>query len=218
MKNTLLIQTNNKELVVMLRSILSIKKIDLLHISSADDLSYHLSGNNLIAIVIDLYEIDKKKLNTYTEIASKACIPLLFLYSKISSFQKLINFQRAIIMLSDPLSDYAMLNTILNRNTEETKHHIKNNKKTFKIDKGCLEIQNGKKVRLTLNELRIFSLLYENKNQYIPSQKIVEQLDLTSNSSLYVHIRNLRNKIEKKPRQPEFLKSDPRKGYILCAD
>lgn len=77
----------------------------------------------------------------------------------------------------------------------------------------------GNQVKLTPIEFNILSLLARNKNRVMTNQIIYETIwdeeFLGTKNSIMVHIRKIREKIEKDPRNPEFIKTVWGVGYKL---
>lgn len=74
--------------------------------------------------------------------------------------------------------------------------------KTVEID--------GEDVRLTPKEYKILELLMENKGRVFSIEEIYErvwnELIFTSENTVAVHVRNIREKIEINPKDPKYLK------------
>lgn len=77
----------------------------------------------------------------------------------------------------------------------------------------------GEYVKLTPIEFNILTLLASNKNRVMTNQIIYETIwdeeFLGTKNSIMVHIRKIREKIEKDPRNPEFIKTVWGVGYKL---
>lgn len=79
--------------------------------------------------------------------------------------------------------------------------------------------KNGRKVSLSLREFDLLSYLCENKNTAIPKEKLISEVwgafSEVETSTLTVHIRWLREKLENDPAKPEFIKTVFKVGYML---
>ncbi|MBF1269021.1 MAG: winged helix-turn-helix domain-containing protein, partial [Oribacterium parvum] len=86
------------------------------------------------------------------------------------------------------------------------------------IDAGTV-IRQGEKLSLTAKELALFSILYRNKGKIVTTDTLCDALWPDGNfgleSSLLVHMRHLREKIEKEPSKPVFLLTVRGLGYKL---
>ncbi len=80
-------------------------------------------------------------------------------------------------------------------------------------------VKNGKAVSLSLREFDLLSYLCEHKNTAIPKDKLISEVwgafSSVEPSTLTVHIRWLREKLEQEPANPQFIKTVYKIGYIL---
>ena len=79
--------------------------------------------------------------------------------------------------------------------------------------------KNGKGVFLSLREFDLLSYLCRNKNAAIEKEKLIAEVwgafSTVEPSTLTVHIRWLREKLEDDPANPRFIKTKHRVGYML---
>lgn len=76
----------------------------------------------------------------------------------------------------------------------------------------------GKKIELTGTEYDMLKLLASNRRQIFSAQRLYEAVwddpwYYGANNTVMVHIRNLRQKLEKDPKNPVFIKTSWGKGY-----
>lgn len=80
-------------------------------------------------------------------------------------------------------------------------------------------IKNGNPVSLSLREFDLLSYLCQHKNIAIEKEKLISEVwgafSTVEPSTLTVHIRWLREKLEDNPASPEYIKTKHRVGYIL---
>lgn len=80
-------------------------------------------------------------------------------------------------------------------------------------------VKNGKAVSLSLREFDLLSYLCEHKNTAIQKDKLISEVwgafSSVEPSTLTVHIRWLREKLEQEPANPQFIKTVYKIGYIL---
>lgn len=81
--------------------------------------------------------------------------------------------------------------------------------------------RNGTPVTLSLREFDLLAYLCENRNTAIPKDTLLSEVwgafSAVEPSTLAVHIRWLREKLEEDPAKPEFIKTIYKVGYILEA-
>ena len=79
--------------------------------------------------------------------------------------------------------------------------------------------KNGKTVSLSLKEFDLLSYLCQHKNVAIEKEKLISEIwgafSAIEPSTVTVHIRWLREKLEDNPAHPHFIKTKHRVGYIL---
>lgn len=79
--------------------------------------------------------------------------------------------------------------------------------------------KNGETVSLSLREFDLLSYLCQHKNVAIEKEKLISEVwgafSTVESSTLTVHIRWLREKLEDNPASPQFIKTKHRVGYIL---
>lgn len=79
----------------------------------------------------------------------------------------------------------------------------------------------GRTVSLKSKEFALLSCLYAHKNTIVTKDVLFDEVwgdSFYSDSTLNVHIRRLREKIEKDPNEPGFIKTVWGTGYILETD
>ena len=86
------------------------------------------------------------------------------------------------------------------------------------LDGGTVR-KSGEDITLTAKELTLFSVLYQNRGRIVTTDILCEELwpdgSYGLENSLIVHMRHLREKIEKDPSKPVFLKTVRGLGYKL---
>ena len=118
---------------------------------------------------------------------------------------------------------YAKVKAVLNR-------YESSGKKTgdclvfgdLKIDVGAgIVYKNGEEVILTAMEYKLLAYLATNRNKVIGKEEIFNNVwedSFVTDGTLNVHIRHLREKLEKDPNDPEFIKTARGRGYLFKAE
>lgn len=79
--------------------------------------------------------------------------------------------------------------------------------------------KDGQEVSLSLKEFDLLAFLCQHKNTAISKEKIISEVwgafSLVEPSTLTVHIRWLREKLEDEPAKPEYIKTVYKVGYML---
>lgn len=79
--------------------------------------------------------------------------------------------------------------------------------------------KNGEAISLSLREFDLLAYLCEHKNTAVPKDKLLAEVwgafSMVEPSTLTVHIRWLREKLEDEPAKPQFIKTVFKVGYML---
>ena len=100
----------------------------------------------------------------------------------------------------------------------------KPNKERIQLDSLILDLKNGKikggskDLSLNDNEIKILSILSSNPGESFSREHLIKTLGFTQERTLDVCINRLRQKIEKNPKIPKFLKTKRGSGYVLWID
>ncbi|WP_100330119.1 winged helix-turn-helix domain-containing protein [Bacillus xiapuensis] len=84
----------------------------------------------------------------------------------------------------------------------------------FDVGKHCIW-RKEEYVPLATQEFKILYLLYLNLGKVVSSEELINYADLTSRSSLYVHINSLREKVEENCGNPQIILTKFGKGYQI---
>ena len=87
------------------------------------------------------------------------------------------------------------------------------------MDRATMSVTlDGRRVQLKAREFALMEYLYEHRNTIVTKNEIFEAVwgdSFYSDGTLNVHIRRLREKIEKDPNDPQYIKTIWGTGYIL---
>lgn len=93
------------------------------------------------------------------------------------------------------------------------------NQSAFVMDAATMSVVvNGNRIALKAKEYALLSCLYEHQNTIVKKEVLFDEVwgdSFFSDSTLNVHIRKLREKIEEDPNKPEYIKTIWGTGYIL---
>ena len=79
-------------------------------------------------------------------------------------------------------------------------------------------IQKGNRISLKAKEYALLKCLYEHRNTIVSKNRLFDEVwgdSFYSDGTLNVHIRKLREKLEKDPNNPEMIKTVWGTGYIF---
>lgn len=182
-------------------------------------------------VILDVMMPGISGLKTCEEIRKVSVVPVLFLTAKSNESDKLIGLMAGgDDYLVKPFSYAELLGrakALLRRYQIYSGHKTVSIKaqvtvikiRNIEINQDVNEVTvNGKEVDLTEIEYRILLLLMKHPRKIFSAQNLYESIWqeeylYSSNSTVMVHIRKLRTKIEKSPESPEHIKTIWGKGY-----
>lgn len=81
-------------------------------------------------------------------------------------------------------------------------------------------LKNGQVIKLTPNEFRLLTELYQNKDRVVSREELMEKAlgynNFLNDRTLDTHIKNLRKKIEDDPRSPQIIQTVRESGFKFC--
>lgn len=182
-------------------------------------------------VILDIMMPGMNGLRTCEEIRKISIVPVLFLTAKSQESDKLIGLMAGgDDYLTKPFSYSELLGRVKALLRRYQVYQGKNNSykvteseyielADIKIHKEFNEVFIGKKqVELSNIEYKILLLMMQNPNKVFSTQHLYESIwnepyFYNCNSTVMVHIRNVRVKIEKNPQKPEIIKTVWGKGY-----
>ncbi|MCC0643804.1 MULTISPECIES: response regulator transcription factor [unclassified Clostridioides] len=190
---------------------------------------------NLVDSTIDLIILDvvmpvKTGFVACNEIREKTTAPILFLTAKTQDSDKVIGFSAGgDDYLSKPFSYSELISRVksLLRRYYIYQGKEKNKEPNILQTKGlCVNLDtqdvilDGETIFLTTIEYSILVLMLKNRKKVFSSENIYEsiwneQYFYTANNTIMVHIRNLRKKLEKDQKNPQYVKTAWGKGYYI---
>ncbi|MCC0647507.1 response regulator transcription factor [Clostridioides sp. ZZV15-6598] len=190
---------------------------------------------NLVDSTIDLIILDvvmpvKTGFVACNEIREKTTAPILFLTAKTQDSDKVIGFSAGgDDYLSKPFSYSELISRVksLLRRYYIYQGKEKNRESNILQTKElCVNLDTqdvtlgGEPIFLTTIEYSILVLMLKNRKKVFSSENIYEsiwneQYFYTANNTIMVHIRNLRKKLEKDQKNPQYVKTAWGKGYYI---
>lgn len=184
-------------------------------------------------IILDIMLPSMNGYEVCQKIRKKSNAPILFLSARTTDGDKLLGFSSG---GDDYLAKPFSYSELIGRTKALIRrYHVYQGKereaKTDSLSFGNLSIDtaqrqvllNGQNIELTTTEYEMLKLLAENRRQIFSAQRLYESLwkepyYYGANNTVMVHVRNLRQKIEKDPKNPLFIRTAWGKGYYFEAN
>ena len=185
----------------------------------ADGCRKFLGGNTAELILLDINLADGSGFDLCRELRGTTDIPILFISARTSDDDK-------IIALNIGGDDYVQKPYSLGVLLAKVKAVLKRfgQAAATEYSDGYLTVNfaakqayvGGNCVKLTALEFKLLSYLIENRGKVISKKELFEKVwedKFTGDGTLNVHIRRLREAIEKNPNEPEYLQTVWGNGY-----
>ncbi|MDO4323191.1 MAG: response regulator transcription factor [Lachnospiraceae bacterium] len=192
---------------------------------SASECRSFFQENTAELLLLDINLGDCSGFELCRELREKTEIPILFISARTSDDDKIIalniggdDYVQKPYSLSVLL---AKVRVVLKRygrsagtsNTSDTEYEDNRLRVDFDAKQVFVE---GKPVKLTALEFKLLSYLIKNENRVISKQELFEKVwedRFTGDGTLNVHIRKIREAIERKPGSPEYILTVWGDGY-----
>ena len=192
---------------------------------SSAEANAFLSSNEPALVLLDINLSDGSGFELCKKIRQSLNIPILFISARNTDDDK-------IIALNIGGDDYiekpyslgvllAKVKVVLKRfsNVSDT-----DNSKKEDFDDGYIKLDsvnktvfvNGEEKKITSIELKLLEYLIENKNRLVTKNEIFDKVwndKFTTDGTLNVHIRKIREAIEKDPQDPKYIVTVWKEGY-----
>ena len=183
-------------------------------------------ANDYDLIILDLMMPELDGLEACMEIRAFSSVPIIMLTARGEDTDKLLGFEYgADDYMTKPfniLEVKARVKTILRRTTMAQKE---NSQRILTVRDMQINLNNrsvkigGKEVNLTAKEFDLLQLFVSNRGKVFSRENLLEAIwkydYLGDLRTVDVHIRRLREKIEKNPAQPEFIYTKWGVGYYF---
>ncbi|WP_340085127.1 response regulator transcription factor [Siminovitchia sp. FSL H7-0308] len=177
-------------------------------------------------ILLDVMLPDTDGFTLCNKIRSKTDVPILFLTAKTTDLDKLQGFSFGgddyITKPFNPLEVVARVKAQLKRSTKVPARYSRKkiyDFSSFNIDPNTGRlIVNGERIECPTQEMKLLLYFCEHPNQILSKHQIYKDVwgELYGgDSTVMVHVRRLREKIEEDPSRPKWIKTVRGLGYIF---
>ena len=219
MKYDCLIIDDEKELADNTCDYLNMFNISSYVCYSKEDYINFFKSNNASLILLDINLKDGSGFDICKEIRKDKDIPILFISARNTDDDKIIALT---IGGDDYIEKPYSLGVLLAKVKATLKRYSKKENNIY--DDGNLKVDyinkevyvNEKEVKLTSLEFKLLTYLIDNKNRLVTKDEIFDNVwndKFTLDGTLNVHIRKIREQIEKDPNNPKYITTIWKEGY-----
>jgi len=189
------------------------------------NIAFELLSNNVYhLILLDINLPDTTGLELCRELRRTSTVPVIFASARTSETDRITGFD---IGGDDYLPKPYSMKELLSRVNALIRRTYGFNEEEKTVTFGDITVnitartvtRNGEAVSLSLREFDLLAYLCEHKNTAVPKDKLLSEVwgafSLVEPSTLTVHIRWLREKLEEDPAGPKFIKTVFKVGYML---
>ncbi|MBD5081603.1 MAG: response regulator transcription factor [Ruminococcaceae bacterium] len=224
MKKEILIVDDDKDLSFIISEMLEsygYKVSSAINSETAFDM---LSKNKYHLILLDINLPETTGFEICKELRKASSVPVIFASARTSESDRITGFD---IGGDDYLPKPYSMKELLSRVNALIRraYGFSEEEKIVNFGNVCVNVtsrtvtKGGKEISLSLREFDLLSFLCEHKNTAIPKEKLLSEVwgafSIVEASTLTVHIRWLREKLEDDPAKPQFIKTVFKVGYML---
>lgn len=224
MSRRILIIDDDADLSMIISDMLESKGFEVKSALSSEQGFDMLSQSSFDVILLDINLPDSSGFEVCRQLREVSNVPVIFASARTSETDRITGFDiGGDDYLPKPYSMKELLSRInaLIRRT----YGSSDKEKTVRFGRISVNItartvsRDGKAVSLSLKEFDLLAYLCEHKNEAITKDKLINEVwgafSMVEPSTLTVHIRWLREKLEDEPAKPVYIKTVWGVGYIL---
>lgn len=224
MKKDILIIDDDITLSELIKDMLENYDYNVNHVISADEAYNILSTNNYHLILLDINLPDQTGFEICKEIRKVSSTPIIFASARVGEDDRITGFD---LGADDYISKPYSLKELLARINAIIRRVYGNNSSEKIISFSDVSVnitsrrvfKNNKEISLSLKEFDLLKYLCEHINTSISKDVLISEVwgafSIVDPSTLTVHIRWLREKLEDNPADPKYIKTVYKIGYML---
>ena len=220
----ILIVDDDRELSFIIKKMLENYSYCVTVTYSCDEAFEILSANSFDLVLLDVNLPDGSGFDVCRQLRSACNVPVIFASARTDEDDRVTGFD---IGGDDYLPKPYSMRELLSRVNALLRRTFKNSAEEKVVCFGGVRVnitartveKDGKPIALSLREFDLLAFLCEHANSALPKEKILNEVwgafSEVEPSTLAVHIRWLREKLENDPAEPEFIKTVRKVGYVL---
>ena len=222
--NKILIIDDDEDLAFIISDMLESYGYNVTHAETSERAFEILENNTFHIILLDINLPDADGFEICAELRRTSTTPVIFASARTSETDRITGFDiGGDDYLPKPYSMQEMLsrvNALIRRTYGFSQKESIVKFGNVKVNLSSRTVtKNGNPVPLSLREFDLLSYLCQHKNVAVEKEKLIAEVwgafSTVEPSTLTVHIRWLREKLEDNPASPEYIKTKHRVGYIL---
>lgn len=222
-KNILIID-DDEDLAFIIFEMLQSYGYAVTHAKNSEEAFSLLTDNTYHLILLDINLPDMTGFELCSELRQRSSVPVIFASARTGEADRITGFD---IGGDDYLPKPYSMKELLSRVNALIRraYGFSEEEKTVSFGNISVNItsrtvtKNGSPVSLSLREFDLLAYLCEHKNTAVPKEKLLSEVwgafSTAEPSTLTVHIRWLREKLEEEPAAPQFIKTVYKVGYML---
>ncbi len=216
MSMSILLMTENQYNALLFSHIAKNEGVEIKSMSNRDQVKSEFATPNFMAVILDFPNPTIDDFEFWQELLRLTSKPILLLSSDIHSAERVLLRQKASFGLGKPLLGLIReFDKIQNQDCNSRVDKIALAPGVVFAPLGHCVIKNGENVPLSRSEFKIIHALIQSKGQFLKADDLATLADLAGISSLYIHVKTLRVKIEQDPDNPSVLINKRGYGYLL---
>jgi DNA-binding response OmpR family regulator len=213
----IIVLSHNEDFIDLVSFILKQKNIDILSTTDRETIIEIAQSGDFLSIVLDLSNPTPEDFYYWSELLQLTSIPILVIHSNASDVKQVLLRQKALINLTDPITTFwEKLSAERNKKGQNSFKNLilLSPDIIFDIAGHCIKKRN-ESILLSTTEFKLLYLLANNIGETFTVNELIDYIEITGISTLYVYIQKLREKIEKNPKNPHILVNHRGRGYKL---
>lgn len=224
MKRNILIIDDDSDLSFIISDMLENYGYSVTYAETAEEAFSLLENNTYHLLLLDINLPDSTGFEICQELRRVSTVPVIFASARTSETDRITGFD---IGGDDYLPKPYSMNELLSRVNALIRRTYGFGKEERVVSFGNVNVdlnartvaKNGNVVSLSLREFDLLACLCEHINNAVPKDQLLSEVwgafSMVEASTLTVHIRWLREKLEDDPAKPEFIKTVFKVGYML---
>lgn len=231
MEKNIVVYNNNTGIITALRPLLIGENIRLMVAENRKQLRQLLEGEQMHLLITDVVWVNQQQditegLETLQQIRQMSSIPIIVVSARDDETSKILALNAGaddyVVSGCNPLELLARIKSQLRRYTQLV-NMCANIDKIYQVDGLVIDDNtrrvsvDHKEVRLTPIEYQILKLLVQRRGKVLSISQIYEEIwhmqAIGADNTIAVHIRHIREKIERNPKEPRYLKVVWGTGY-----